>query len=354
MNSEQTIPEGYKEMVSKSLYREYSDADLRKLGMDFTPKTVVYHQNPWTLYRCQQHPKKGASSLPVLMVPSLINRNYIMDLLPGHSLIEAMVQAGLDVFLLDWGTAHPGTGHLGLEHYVGVWLRRAIRTVRHIVGCSRVQLAGQCIGGMMAALYAAHPVLSKDVERLFLLTAPLDFEDSGLLTKWTNVDGFDIVKMTSGFQGIVPPDFFHASFPLLDPGKQLSKYRTLLEHYSIPGFKEIWAALDIWANDNVPFSKTAFIGLIRDFYQNNTFYRGQYTVMGEQLGIENIKVPTLCIAAEQDHVFDEKSARAIQKSEAASKGRLQYHVMPAGHVTLIAAHPIRIETFRLVNQFLTG
>ena len=222
-------PEGYKDIVSKSLFKKYSQKDKDRLGIAPTKKVPVFRQASWTLYRCGEG--KQSDSLPVVLIPSLINKYYIMDLLAGHSLIESMLGAGLDVYLIDWGVPDESMGHYGFAHYVGVWVRRAIRHVKKISKKDKVQLVGQCIGGLMAALYAAHPLLSKDVEKLFLLTAPLDFEDSGLLSQWTSTEGFDVVSMTSPYQSLVPADFFHASFPLLDPKKQMAKYRTLLENY---------------------------------------------------------------------------------------------------------------------------
>lgn len=351
MEEEKELPAGYREIVSKSVMKQYSEADRQRLGMEPVEKTPVYRQASWTLYRCQ--PSIKSKHLPVLMVPSLINRNYIMDLLPGHSLIESMKNAGLDVFIIDWGTPDAGMGECGYDHYVSKWVKRAIRQVKKLTGVSKVQLAGQCLGGLMAALYAAHPDLKKDVERLFLLTAPVDLADSGLLAQWTAVEGFDVEKMTSPFQGVVPAHFFHASFPLLDPKKQLGKYRTLLENYEIPGFKEIWESLDIWATDNVPFAKKAFLELIKDFYQENKFYRGKFQIGGKLVSVKDIDVPTLSLVARDDHVFNERAARAINEAKCAKDGKLEYHVIPAGHISVIAAHPARIESYRLINDFLT-
>ena len=345
------MPEEYREIVSRSVLKSYTEADRRRLGMEPTRKTPVFRQASWTLYRCGDDFKSDYN--PVVVVPSLINRNYIMDLLPTHSLIEQLKASGLDVFLIDWGDPDAGMGQCGFDHYVSVWVRRAIRQVKRLTGCKKVQLAGQCIGGMMATMYAAHPELRKDLSSLFLLTAPIDLADSGLLATWTGTEGFDVEKMTAAYQGLVPAKFFHASFPLLDPKKQLSKYRGLLENFEMPGFKQIWEALDIWGSDNVDFTRQAFIELISTFYQENAFYKAEYTVMGQPVDFRDIDIPVLSLVARDDHVFNEKAAKAIHECKAAKKGKLDYHVIPAGHVSLIAAHPIRITTYALIKEFLT-
>ncbi|PKK90741.1 MAG: hypothetical protein CVV64_07635 [Candidatus Wallbacteria bacterium HGW-Wallbacteria-1] len=340
----------YVEMVVKSTCKMYTEEDRRKLGMEPTPKEAVYSQGTWTLYRYCGCEKSDFD--PVLVIPSLINRPYIMDLLPGHSLIESLTSAGLDVFLLDWGFPDPSTGHLGLPHYVGTYIHRALRQVRKISGSSKVQLMGQCLGGTMAAIYASHPEFSKGLSSLALLTTPVNFEDSGLLAQWTANSDFDIVRMTEGVGPVVPAEFFHSSFPLLDVGKSLGKYRTLLESFEIPKFTGIWQALDIWATDNVPFGLQAFRDLISLFYQKNLFCRHEFPLQGRLVGHSSISVPTLSVAAAEDHVFTVSAAEHISESRAALDGKLEYHVIPAGHVTLIAAHPVRSQTFEIFRNFL--
>lgn len=339
------------EMMSKSISKSYTDEDRKKLGLEPTPKKEVYSQGTWKLFRYES--AKKSKHPPVLVVPSLINRNYTMDLLSGHSLMEALVNNGLDVFIIDWGRPDAGTGHIGLAHYVGKYLGRAVRQVKSLTGAKKVSLLGQCLGGTMTALYAAHPELKKDVDRLALLTAPLDFENSGVLSMWTDPESFDVVSLTSAVGPVVPADFFHSSFPLLNVRASLSKYKNLLEKIEIPEFKKVWQALDIWASDNVDFSLQAFRDLIRLFYQENRIMAGTFELLGLPVGIRDIDVPVIAVAARDDHVFNDNATSGIKKSKAAEAGKLSYHVMPAGHVTLIVAHPIRTETFKLFNDFLT-
>lgn len=44
---------------------------------------------------------------PLLLFVGLVSRPYFMDLRPGNSFVERLIEAGFDVFLLDWG--HPDT-----------------------------------------------------------------------------------------------------------------------------------------------------------------------------------------------------------------------------------------------------
>ncbi|MCW8140316.1 MAG: hypothetical protein KIT58_15560 [Planctomycetota bacterium] len=55
--------------------------------------------------------------VPVVLVPSIINRSYVFDLRPGQSLVEALLGAGLDVVLVDWGVPAQADARLGLGDY---------------------------------------------------------------------------------------------------------------------------------------------------------------------------------------------------------------------------------------------
>src|SRR5262245_11570944 len=77
-----------------------------KVGRDLgaTPADVVHHENKWRLLRYRPRPEGLAFRSPLLLVPSLINRHYVMDLVPGKSLCEYLVAEGHDVYMIDWGT----------------------------------------------------------------------------------------------------------------------------------------------------------------------------------------------------------------------------------------------------------
>ena len=67
-----------------------------------TRKDVVWTRGKARLYRYEPE-KEKKHPVPVLLVYALILRPYILDLLPGNSLVEHLLGEGFDVYLLDWG-----------------------------------------------------------------------------------------------------------------------------------------------------------------------------------------------------------------------------------------------------------
>ena len=64
---------------------------------------------------------------PFLLVPSLINRWYVLDLGPGRSLIEWLVAQGHEVFCIDWGTPGAEDRYLTWDDIAGRYIGRALR-----------------------------------------------------------------------------------------------------------------------------------------------------------------------------------------------------------------------------------
>src|SRR5207248_2251101 len=95
------------------------------------------------------------SNVPLLIVPPTINKYYALDLAPGRSLIEYLVQGGQQVFVVSWRNPDARFADWGLDTYVQSVLD-ALTAVQQIGDCDRAALLGVCSGGIIAALTAAH------------------------------------------------------------------------------------------------------------------------------------------------------------------------------------------------------
>src|SRR5215467_9765104 len=101
-----------------------------------TPRHTIWREGSASLYRFRRPSREAggrapvveAPALPLLLVPSLINRWYVLDLRSGASLVEALTQGGLDVFCLDWGAPGDEDRYLTWDDVVAR-LGRAVRVV---------------------------------------------------------------------------------------------------------------------------------------------------------------------------------------------------------------------------------
>ena len=153
-----------------------------------TPKEVVYERDILTLYRFQRE-TPATQKHPILISYSLINRPAVLDLLPGRSVVERFLEAGFEVYLIDWGVPTALDYHSGLDTYVSLYMRAAIKATLKHSGTKELHLFGYCMGGALAAISTA--LRPRGIKSLTLLGTPLNFRSDELLYRWsadTNVN----------------------------------------------------------------------------------------------------------------------------------------------------------------------
>ncbi|MFQ5846854.1 MAG: class III poly(R)-hydroxyalkanoic acid synthase subunit PhaC [Candidatus Methylomirabilales bacterium] len=295
-----------------------------------TPHDVVYQENKLRLLH--YHPvAEKVSPLPLLMVPAMINRYYVLDLKPGRSLVEYLLTRGVDVYMLDWGIPGPEDRALTWDHYISVYLHNVVRQVRKESRAEGVSLLGYCMGGTMTVIYTAlHPGL---VTNLITLTAPVNFHDEGLLSLWTKKEYFNVDKMVDVL-GNVPPHVMQGAFMMLRPMGQLSKLVNLAEKLDDDEFVDLFFAIETWVNDNVPFPGEAFRKYVKDCYQENLLCQNRLKVNGRRVDLKKIACPLLIIAAAKDHICPPDSAAVLR--DLVSSHDKEARILPGGHVGVVS------------------
>jgi polyhydroxyalkanoate synthase len=297
-----------------------------------TPHDVVHKENKWRLLRYRARAEGRVHPTPILMVPSLINRHYVLDLLPQRSFIEFLVKRGHDVFIIDWGTPSAEDRFLEFDTICDQYIGRALRRAATLAGADRAHLMGYCLGGTLAVIHAAvHP---ERVATLSVLAAPIDFHDDGPLSLWTRTSSFDVSAIVRGL-GNVPWQLMQGAFTMLRPTLHLTKGVTLLDRWWDDDELDGFFGLETWGNDNVSFPGACYERYIRELYQNNALVNGSFTLSGEPVRLENITCPTLNVTFEHDTIVPAKSA-AILTQRIGSKTNEHLH-LPGGHVGAVVS-----------------
>jgi len=66
-----------------------------------TPSNVVYEENKLELLHYESRTDEQHGT-PILIVYALINKPFILDLQPDRSVVRRLLDAGHDVYLIDW------------------------------------------------------------------------------------------------------------------------------------------------------------------------------------------------------------------------------------------------------------
>ena len=121
-----------------------------------SPSEVVYEEDQLKLlHYLSDEPRKFKT--PLVVVFALVNRPYILDLMPEKSVVGQFVKAGFDVYLIDWGTPTHADRHLTLDSYVNGYMLNVVDHLRERTGSEAVNVLGYCMGGTMSAIFSAAP-----------------------------------------------------------------------------------------------------------------------------------------------------------------------------------------------------
>jgi polyhydroxyalkanoate synthase len=112
-------------------------------------KTLVYE-----LIQYQPRTDK-VDAIPLLVIPSPINKYYLLDLEPEQSVARAELDAGRQVFIASWVNPDASHADVGFDEYV-IAIVDMLDTVAAISGSDASHLLGLCGGGVLAFLAAAY------------------------------------------------------------------------------------------------------------------------------------------------------------------------------------------------------
>jgi polyhydroxyalkanoate synthase len=315
-----------------------------------TPKEVIWTKNKAKLYRYEPT-KEKRFPVPILLVYALINRPYVLDLMPNNSIVEYLVNQGFDVYMLDWGIPAQEDQKLSFEHYVLDYIHRAVKHVLKHAQAKEFTLLGFCMGGTMSAMYASlFPGLP--LKNLILLTTPIDFslDVMGLYGIWMNEKNFNPDSFVEAF-GNIPGDLIDTGNRMVKPiTNYVGTYVTMWDRILQDKPMDTWLAMNKWVNDGVPFAGEAFRQWIRDFYQQNKLVKGEIVLRGRRVDLSNITCSLLNIAGKKDHIC------TLPQAEAAMRlvGSLdkEFFALDAGHVGLLTGSNAKKNLWPKIRSWL--
>jgi polyhydroxyalkanoate synthase len=164
----------------KGIVQRRTDPDAFEKGKTIaaTPGAVVFENALFQLIQYNPGTEKVAAE-PLLYVPPLVNRYYMIDLVPRQSLVKWLVDEGRTVFVISWVNPGPELKDKNVGDYVLEGIVEAISEVRRRAG-SAPDLFSFCLGGTLTAIalaWLAAKGRADDVNSATLIGALVDFSD---------------------------------------------------------------------------------------------------------------------------------------------------------------------------------
>jgi len=270
---------------------------------------------------------------PFLLVPPCINKFYILDLQPENSFVKYCVEQGNTLFVVSWKNPHEAEATLTWDDYLELGPIAAIRAVQEISGQDKINALGFCVGGtiIVTALAVLAALGEEPAASLTLLTALVDFSDTGILDIFVDEAHVAMREQALGHGGLMPGRDLSNTFSSLRANDLVWNYvvNNYLEGKRPPVFDLLY-----WNGDSTNLPGPMYAWYLRNTYlENNLVKPNKVTCCGVGVDLRRIRIPTYVFAAREDHIVTWPAAYASARAlTGVPDGEVRFTLGASGHI----------------------
>ena len=321
------VPPRIPEMVDRSAFEVG-----RNLAV--TPGEVVLRTEVLELIQYRPQTKQ-VREVPLLIVPPTINKFYVLDLAPGRSMIEYLVQHGQQVFVISWRNPEARHAGWGLDTYVQEVLG-ALDAADRISGAGRTAVMGACAGGIIASVTAAHLTATGQQDRLaalVLLVTVLDTAQAGTVGALADRQAATAAKAISRRRGYLDGRALAEVFAWLRPGDLIWNYwvNNYLLGQKPPAFDVLY-----WNADTTRMSAKLHADFVDLALENKLSTPGALTVLDTPIDLGRVEADSYLVAGIADHITPWQNC---YRSTQLLDGQSRFVLSTSGHIAALVNPP---------------
>ena len=261
-----------------------------ELGKDIaaTPGSVIFQNELMQLIQYAPTTDE-VYKRPLLYVPPLVNKYYLLDLQPKSSLIRWLVEQGHTLFVISWVNPGPELADKGLDDYLDEGPLAALDAIRKATGEKEVDLFGFCMGGTLAAMAAARAKPGR-IASLTTIGSMFDFTDMGQWATFREPKQLEKMEKHLQAQGVMAAHELQALFSVVRANDLI--WSSVVSHYLLD--REVPPS-DIlyWFADGAHIPKAFLLDWTRRILVANELTRP---------GALAFDTPAMVISLKDDHV----------------------------------------------------
>ena len=291
--------------------RKASEVLLAPLDTDLaqTPYDIVYEEDRVRL-KHYRPPGEVKYKTPLLIVYALINRETMLDLQPGRSVVERFLNQGMELYMVDWGYPTRKDRFLGFDDHINGYMDNMVNFICREKNVKKINLMGICMGGAFSLIYTAlHP---GKIKNLITTVTPSNFDtQKGLLHIWMKSMDVDSVVKT---YGNLSADIMNLGFLMLNPARlMIDKYVGFVENMDKKIFVENFVRMEKWIFDSPDLPGEVFREFVKECYQQNKLIQSKLYVGGKRVNLKKITMPMLNIYGKYDHLVPPEACDQITR-----------------------------------------
>ncbi len=333
--------------MSSKLLKSYETLNqIDDVEIATTPKTAVYSEDKLTLYRYNRDTEPTYKT-PVLIVYALVNTYKMLDIQPDRSYIKNLLNAGMDVYLIDWGYPTKVDRFLSIDDYVNGYINNCVDFVRKKNRVEKINILSICQGGTLSVIYSS--LYPNKIKNLVTHVTPIDFStNDGLLFRWSK--DMDMDKIVAGFNGLIPGDFLNQGFDMLKPMMKFQKQQTLSNSLDDKDKLLNFLRMEKWISESPDQAGECFKQFMKDLYQDNKLVKGELEVGGKKVNLKNLTSNLLNIYATEDHLVP--PAATIPLNDYVGSTDKELYSFKGGHIGVFVGGKSQKELAPAVSEWL--
>jgi polyhydroxyalkanoate synthase subunit PhaC len=312
------------------------EPDAFEVGVDLavTPGSVVLRTPVFELI--QYRPVTPmVRQVPLVIVPPVINKFYVMDMAPDRSMVQYLVSQGLQVFMISWRNPDARHAHWDLDTY-GQAVLDAMDAAERITGSEQTVLAGACSGGIIAAMVAAHLAHAGQQNRIAaftLMVTVLDQAHAGLASAVIDERTARVAEAASRARGYLDGRSLAEVFAWLRPNDLIWNY--WVNNYLL-GKKPPPFDILFWNADTTRMTAGLHRGFLQLGAANALVTPGAATMLGSPVDLAAVDRDSYIVAGITDHICPWQSC---YRSTQLLGGRSRFLLSTSGHVAAMVNPP---------------
>ncbi|MGH1463218.1 MAG: class III poly(R)-hydroxyalkanoic acid synthase subunit PhaC [Neptuniibacter sp.] len=333
---------------NRKLLKSYNTlVQLQEVDVDSTPYEVVYTEDKLRLRYYKTAVEKSCQT-PLLICYALVNRPYMVDLESQRSMLQRILEQGVDVYMIDWGYPDAADRYLDLDDYINEYINNCVNIVLQHSSVEQTNLLGICQGGTFSLCYTA---LNPDkIRNLITMVTPVDFQtDDNLLYHLAKYVDADLAVETYGnIPGNMLNDSYNSLMPMrLGIQKNLGMPNQLENKESALSFLR----MEKWIYDSPDQAGEAFRQFITQFFQQNKLMKAEAMIGNKRVDLANIKHPVLNIFGSFDHLVPPKASTALK--DLVKSNDYQEMEVKAGHIGVFVSGKAQKQVAPAIVDWLT-
>jgi len=302
-----------------------------------TPGAVVF-RNP--LVELIQYAPTTANvrKRPLVITPPQINKYYAMDLSPDKSMVQFLLNSGIQTFCVSWRNPTAEQRDWGLDTYVSA-LDEAVDAVRDIASIDDITMMGSCSGGITASAYLGTLAgrNERKIKNIVLAVCVLDTATTGdsAFGSLVTPETMRAAKEASRLRGVLDGHDLARMFAWMRPNDLIWNYwvNNYLLGKEPPAFDILF-----WNADTTRLPARLHSDYL-DLYFTNPFVNPKkLSLNGTAIDMARVKVDSYVVAGVTDHITPWKSVYQTAKIMGddtifilSNSGHLQSLLNPPGH-----------------------